>query len=157
MTEQAFFLRPIPRRLMRSLLSFAGAGTLMAAAVSTDAGTHRLVPALMLAACWGIPLLFWWQIRRQGFDPLERLVATDLGLEAHFRAESVRFIPWHGMRRLLRIEGFRHQARAIITDELPLRWFGELEAPETFEQLVVERTGLEWELAASVPDDGAAG
>jgi hypothetical protein len=144
--EQTFPLRPFPRRLARSLISFAVAGTVMAALVYEDGSFGKLLPLVMLMLCWAIPLAFWLQIRRQGFDPLTRIVATDAGLEAHFREGYARFIPWHGMRKLVQVEGFRHRAWRIETDELPLRWFGELEDPDGFARLAAERTGLAWEV-----------
>jgi hypothetical protein len=142
--EQTFHLRPFPKRLARSLTSFAVAGTVMAALVYQDGSFGRLLPLVMLALCWLIPLLFVVQIRRQGFDPLSSFVATDAGLEAHHREGGARFVPWQGMRKLVQVEGFRHRAFAIETDEDPLRWFGELEDPDGFARLVAERTGLEW-------------
>jgi hypothetical protein len=147
--EQTFPLRAFPRRLARSLISFAGAGTFMAALVYQDGGFGRMLPLVMLVVCWLIPLAFWLQIRRQGFDPLSRFVATEAGLEAHYREGFARFVPWHGMRKLVQVEGFRHRAWRIETEEDPLRWFGELEDPEAFAQLVAERTGLAWDVTAA--------
>ena len=70
-------------------------------------------------------------------------------LEAHYREGFARFVPWHGMRKLVQVEGFRHRAWRIETEEDPLRWFGELEDPEAFAQLVAERTGLAWDVTAA--------
>jgi len=142
--EQTFALRPFPRRLARSLISFAVAGTVMAALVFEDGGFGRTLPLVMLGLCWLIPAAFWLQIRRQGFDPLTRFVATEAGLEAHFREGYARFLPWHGMTRLVQVEGFRHRAWRIETEELPLRWYGELEDPDAFAALVAERSGQAW-------------
>jgi hypothetical protein len=149
MAEQIFSLRSVPLRLMRSLLLFAGAGSLMAGLVFQDGGYGRVIPTVMLLACWSIPLAFWVQIRRDGYDPLTKLVATDAGLEAHAREGGVRFIPWPGMQRLVQVEGFRQRFWSIETDETPLRWFGELVDPDGFAALVAERTGKAWELEAS--------
>ena len=142
---------------MRSLVSFAGAGTLMAALVYRDGSFGHLLPCVMLLACWLIPVAFWAQIRRQGFDPLQRLVATDAGLEAHDKAEGVRFVPWSAMRRLLQIEGFRYRAWNITTEDAPLRWFGELVDPDAFAAVVAERTGLAWEHETASPSEAPDG
>jgi hypothetical protein len=151
MPVQVFVLRAVPRRLMRSLVSFAGAGTLMAALVYRDGSFGHLLPLVMLVACWFIPFAFWAQIRKQGYDPLERMLATEAGLEAHYKAEGVRFVPWSGMRRLIQIAGYRYRAWTIITDDTPLHWFGELAEPDAFAILVADRTGLAWELESQLP------
>ncbi|MDB5101548.1 MAG: hypothetical protein JWM80_5969 [Cyanobacteria bacterium RYN_339] len=148
MPEQTFPLRAFPRRLARSLASFAAAGTVMAGVVYQDGGFGHLLPLVMLGLCWLIPLAFWFQIRRNGFDPLARFVATEAGLEAHLREGGARFIPWAGIRKLVQVDGFRHRAWAIETDEAPLRWYGDLEDPDGFAALVAERTGLAWVVQA---------
>lgn len=150
MTEQAFPLRPIPQRLQRSLLSFAGAGTLMAGVVYQDGTWNRWIPLVLLVACWSIPGFFFVMLRRQGFDPLTRFVVSETGLEAHYRDERVRAVPWAGVTRLVQVDGFRQKAWAIQTADDAIRWFGEVEDADAFFPLVAERTGLTWE-TMSVP------
>jgi hypothetical protein len=151
--SQVFPLRPFPRRLMRSLVTFAGAGTLMAFVVWSDGMGGPWLPIAILAACWLIPALFAFQIWRGGFDPLLRFVATDQGVEAHFRDGTSRFLPWDAITRLVTVEAFRNRAWAIASTQGAVRWFGELQDPEAFERLVAERTGKEWESHARYPDD----
>ena len=155
MDELSFPLKRFPARLARSLCSFAAAGTAMAAVVWHDGSAGHWVPLFLLVGSLGVPLAFYWQIWRAGFDPLQRLVATPAGLEAHSRVEGVRFIPWQAMQRLVQIEGFRYRAWAIFADEPPLRWFGELDDPQRFADLVAERTGLQWEFRATPPEHQA--
>ncbi|MFN3432589.1 MAG: hypothetical protein ACK46X_21910, partial [Candidatus Sericytochromatia bacterium] len=73
MAESLVFpLRPFPRKLLRSLLTFAAAGSLMAFVVWSDGMGRPWLPAVILVGCWSIPVLFAVQIRRGGFDPLLR-------------------------------------------------------------------------------------
>ena len=150
----AFPLRPFPRRVMRSLAMFALAGAVFAAVVWQDGMGRPWLPLVLLAASSLVPLLFALQIRATGFDPLERLVVTDEGLEAHFRDGTRRTVPWPAMRRLVQVEGFRYRAWAVTSLNGPLRWFGELEDPDGFAALVAERSRLSWEHLASMPEDG---
>lgn len=150
---ESYALRLYPRRLLRSLLAFAGAGTLMAGAVWSDGTGGPLLPAGMLAACWAIPLLFAWQIRRHGFDPLERLTLTDDGLLATYRDGQKRLLPWRGMTRLVAVDGYRNRSWAVLHADAPaLRWFGELEDEQGFADRLAARSGLAWEYANQPPD-----
>jgi hypothetical protein len=151
--SRVFSLRPFPRRLLRSLLTFAFAGTLMAFVVWSDGMGGPWLPAGILAACWAIPLLFAWQIRRGGFDPLLRIVTTEQGLEAHYRDGASLFLPWEAITRLVAVHAFRNQAWAIVAPQGAVRWFGEMEGREDFEQLVAARTGLAWEAHDKYPED----
>jgi hypothetical protein len=152
MSEPIVFpLRPFPRRLARSLLGFAAAGSFFAFVVWSDGTGGKGLPGAILLAAWGIPALFAWQVLRTGFDPLVRLVATEQGLEAYNRGGGCRFFAWKAMRQLVSIEGFRHRSWAIITEDSSLRWFGELEDPDGFARLVSERAGLEWESHTKLP------
>ena len=146
-----FALRPFPHRLVRTLLGFAGAGTVMALVVWSDGNGPRWLPLGMVIACWLIPALFAWQVKRQGFDPLVRLVATEKGLEAYDREGRCRFVAWDAVERLIEVEGFRHRSWAIVAGPETLRWFGELEEPEAFAGLAAERTGLSWEKQSQSP------
>lgn len=148
-----FKLRPFPRRLLRSLVGFAAAGTVMAAVVWSDGMGRPWLPLAIAVPCWLIPLAFAWQIHRQGFDPLCRLDADDRGLTAHYRDGQARFVAWGAITRLLQIEAFRYKAWAILGAERPIRWHGELEAPEAFQAMVSERTGLAWEYETKLPDE----
>lgn len=149
--NRTFSLRPFPRRLQRSLMGFALAGTFFAFLVWSDHTNAWQLALSILAAAWGIPALFAWQVHSTGFDPLTRLVATPSGLEAYFREGGCRFNAWNAMRRLVIVEGFRHQSWAILTQDGALRWFGELEDPDGFMRLVAERSGLEWERTDRLP------
>lgn len=151
--SRVFPLRPFPRKLLRSLLTFAGAGTLMAFVVWSDGMGGRWLPIGILAACWGIPALFAFQIWRGGYDPLLRFVTTEQGMEAHYRGGDSRFIPWGSITRLVLVEGFRNKAWAILSEQGTVRWFGELEEPDAFERLVAERTGHAWESEARFPSE----
>lgn len=151
-TDRDFPLHRFPRKLMRSLVTFAGAGTLMAFVVWSDGEWNVAIPVMLLVLSWLTPAIFAFQIKTRGFDPLERLQATEASLVAHYRDGHVRTIPWPSIKRLLHIEGFRHRSWAIVTDEEPLRWYGELAAPEDFAQEAAARTGLAWEMVSSMPD-----
>lgn len=148
-----FPLRPFPHRLARSLLGFAGAGTVMAFVVWQDGMGRPWLPGLIALACWLIPVAFALQIRFQGFDPLSRLVADDRGLTAHYRDGEARFAAWGAITRLVQAEGFRYKAWAVVTEAHPIRWHGELADAEGFERLMRERTGLTWEWASKLPDE----
>ncbi len=146
-------LRRFPRRLIRSLFAFAGAGSLMAAAVWSDGTGGPLLPALMAAASWAIPGIFAWQIRRSGFDPLERLTFTEDGLLATYRDGTKQLLVWTGITRLVQVDAFRYRAWAVCHAHVPaLRWFGELEDERGFADRLAARTGLVWEYATTPPD-----
>lgn len=146
-------LRAFPRRLLRSLLTFAAAGTLMAFVVWSDGMGGPWLPAALLAACWAVPAIFAFQIWRGGFDPLQRFVTTEQGVEGHFRDGRSLFLPWADVTRLVAVQAFRNRAWAIVAPQGALRWFGELADPDAFTRLVSERTGKEWESHTSYPDD----
>lgn len=146
-------LRPFPRRLARSLLTFAGAGTLMAAAVWSDGTGGPWLPALIAAACLALPAIFAWQIRRHGFDPLESLAITDDGLLATYRDGNKRLLVWAGITRLVEVEAFRNRGWVVCHAHVPaLHWFGELVDLEGFAERLAARTGLAWERRATPPD-----
>jgi hypothetical protein len=154
MTESLVFpLRPFPRKLLRSLLTFAAAGTLMAFVVWSDGMGRPWLPMAILLGCWSIPVVFAVQIRRGGFDPLLRFVATDQGVEAFFRDGGSHFLPWQSITRLVAVQAFRNRAWAIVAEQGAVRWFGELEQPEAFEALVAERSGKAWEHTDRYPED----
>lgn len=148
---RVFRMRPFPRRLLRSLLMFAGAGTLMAYVVWSDGMGGAWLPLAILLSSWAIPASFAWQIRRNGFDPLERLTISDEGLEASYRDGQSRLVPWAAMQRLVQIEGFRYRAWAVVSLAGPLRWFGELEDADAFAAIVAERANLSWETTDKLP------
>lgn len=149
--DRQFPLNRFPKQLMRKLVTFAGAGTLMAFVVWSDGEWGPWVPLAILVLSWATPLIFAYQIKTQGFDSLTRLDATEAGLVAHYDDGQARTVPWRSIRRLLRIEGFRHRAWAIVTDHEPLRWYGELTDPEGFAQEAAARTGLAWEVVSGMP------
>ena len=151
--SQVFPLRTFPRRLLRSLVTFAAAGTLMAFVVWSDGMGGLWLPMVILAACWAIPLLFAYQIWRGGYDPLQRFVVTEQGIEAHYRDRESRFIAWDEVSRLVAVEAFRNRAWAIVAPLGGVRWFGELEDVDAFTRLVAEKTGKTWETHASYPED----
>jgi hypothetical protein len=110
----------------------------------------------MLAAALAIPGLFAWQIRRRGYDPLDRLELTDDGLLAVQRDGSRRLLPWQGLSALVRVRAYRADAWAVCHERLPaVRWFGELEDEDRFVTRLAERTGLAWEDASAPPEDPA--
>ena len=147
-------LRRYPRRLLRSLLAFAGAGTLMAGAVWSDGTGGPALPAFLLATAWAIPAIFAWQIRRHGFDPLAALAFTDDGLLATYHDGHRRLLPWRGMARLVAVEGHRNRSWAVLHEAAPaLRWFGEVEGEDGFAARLAERSGLAWELVGMAPED----
>lgn len=152
-TSASYPLRAFPRRLVRSLLGFAAAGTFMAFAVwSEGTGGPWLGPGMALA-CWGIPAAFAWRIRRQGFDPLARIELTDDGVLAVARDGSRRLLTWAGIDRLVQVDGFRNRSWMIGHAHVPaLRWYGEVEDEAGLEAALAARTGLEWEFRASAPD-----
>lgn len=152
-TPDSFALRLYPRRLLRSLITFAAAGTLMAAAVWSDGTGGLALPTLILAACWAIPAMFAWQIRRNGFDPLERLTFTDDGLLATYRDGNKRLLTWAGISRLVAVEAYRYRAWVVCHAHVPaVRWFGELEDEHAFTARLAERTGLSWERESKPPE-----
>jgi hypothetical protein len=147
---RTFALPAFPPRLRTSLLKFAAAGTLLAAAVAAD-GTvgGRWLPPFLLATAWGLPGAFALQVRRAGFDPLASLTLADDGLLATYRDGTKRLLPWRGMAALVREEGFRKRAWEIRhADAAPLRWFGELAELSAFEDALADRTGLRWTAAS---------
>ncbi|MFP5500961.1 MAG: hypothetical protein ACLGIN_00640 [Candidatus Sericytochromatia bacterium] len=150
--QREFPLRPFPRRLIRSLVGFAAAGTIMALVVWSDGMGGPWLPLAIALPCWLIPMAFAWQVHRQGFDPLCRLVVDDRGLTAHSRDGQARFVSWPAVTRLVQAEAFRYKAWAVIGAEQPIRWHGELEDPDGFQAFMAERTGLAWEHASRLPD-----
>ena len=150
---RTYKMRPFPRKLMRSLVTFAVAGTVMAAVVWSDGMGTPWLPLFILLACWLVPVYFAVQIRRHGFDPLLRFEASERGLEAHYREGPARFVPWTAMTQLVQVEAFRNRAWAIMAPGGALRWFGELEDPETFNALVAEKTGLNWDVQSRFPEE----
>ena len=138
-----FLLPPFPPRLRAALLKFAAAGTLLAAVVAADGA--RGLPAILLAAAWGLPLAFAWQVRREGFDPLASLTLAEDGLLATFRDGTKRLLPWRGMSALVRVEGRRQRAWEVRHEDAPaLRWFGEVDDLDAFEAALAARSGLPW-------------
>jgi hypothetical protein len=146
-----FRLRPFPKRLKRSLLSFAVVGTLLALMIASDGTGGPWLPYGVALTAWLIPLAFAWQIKKQGYDPLSAFETSEIGLTAHFHDGHNRFLAWESMNELLNLSGFRHRSWVIHSDEPPLRWFGELENPALFFTLVSEKTGKEWKIQPSVP------
>lgn len=146
-------MRTFPRRLLRSLVTFAAAGSLMAFVVWSDGMGRPWLPAIILVSCWAIPALFAFQIWRSGFDPLVRFVTTEQGVEAHYRDGRSLFLPWGDVSRLIAVEAFRNKAWAIVAPQGAMRWFGELAEAQAFSHLLTEKTGKAWETHASYPDD----
>ena len=151
-TPERFPLRPFPHRLRRSLVTFAFAGTVMAAVTLADSTVPRAVPALLLLAGWGIPAAFAWQVRRHGFDPLEALTLTEDGLLATYHDGHRRLLPWAGMARLVVVLAPRQRSWLVTHEDAPpLRWFGELEDEDGFAARLAERSRLAWEVLPAEP------
>lgn len=149
--ERDYRLHRFPRKLIRSLVGFAAAGTIMALVVWSDGEWGVWAPGFIFVMSWLVPIIFTLQVLKRGFDPLERLVATDDRLTAHFRDGETRQVLWTSVTQLLQVEGFRYKAWAVVAETGTIRWFGELEQPDAFLKEATERTGLQWEFASELP------
>lgn len=155
-TSDVFLLHTFPRRLMRSLGFFALAGTVMAAAVASDATVPVAMPIVMALTAWAIPALFALQVKRHGYDPLVSLTFTDTELVASYRDGTTRRLDWGGVRSLVRVAGNRLNGRAVVhATEPAIRWFGEMQDEAGLEARLAEQTGYAWESAVAMPTDPA--
>lgn len=152
-----FPLRPFPRKLMRSMAFFAGAGTLMAWTVYSDGVGGWPLPLAILLGSWVLPAVFAAQIARNGFDPVEQLIEGPDGLEALYRDGTRRAIGWTEVAGLYRVEAFRYRAWVVMGHNgVTIRWFGEVEDLEVLMAQIAERSGKAWETVSRLDAAGGA-